>query len=89
MGRRVTTKGDGWSVTLDIEAFERLRKEPLVEADLLARGEAIARGCGEGYVARPAPSKRRARVVVNADTPEAMNHEAQHNELIRHLDDGR
>lgn len=76
-------------VKLNISGFVELRTQVELKADLLGRGRRIAAACGPGYTARLSPSKRRARVTVFADTPEAMHHEAQHNELIRHMDAGR
>lgn len=89
MAGRYTMRGDGYSVDLNIAGFEELRTSEAVQADLMARGARLAAACGEGYVVRDASSRRRARVVVNAETVEAMNHEAQHNELLRNLDAAR
>lgn len=89
MAGDVHLRGPGWELTLLEAGFIELRKSEGVAADLLRRGEAIAAACGEGYTAQVSPSRRRARVTVNADTPRAMHHEAQHNELIKHLDAGR
>lgn len=70
--------------------IRKLLTAPEVEADLLRRGQNIARAAGPGHEADIDPdSPNRARVNVRTATPEAMVSEAGSRTLTRAIDAGR
>ncbi len=77
-------------VKWNVSAFEALRKDPAVEADVHRRARAVADAAGEGFEAFPSiPARRRARAAVVPVTVEAQIRNARDNTLLRSLDAGR
>ncbi len=72
-----------------LRAFERIRRTPEVVRLLGQSAEAIAKGCGEGYVADTEQGKTRARGGVVTATAEAQADNAEHQTLLRNLYRGR
>jgi hypothetical protein len=70
-------------------AVTKLLKEPGVQADLVRRGEAIARTAGPGHVVDLNLESHRASVIVLTSTFEAMQAEATYRRLTRAIDAGR
>lgn len=77
-----------WSV----QAFERLRRLPEVDALLAERARAIAEACGgaeAGYEHSQTSGRTRSRASVITATPEAQADNASSQTLLRGLDAGR
>lgn len=70
-------------------AFEELRREPGVVADLQRRTNAVAAAAGAGYLPSVQQGDTRARGSVITATSEARLDNARHNTLLRALDAGR
>jgi hypothetical protein len=70
-------------------AVEKLMKEPGVQADLVRRGQAIARAAGPGHLVDLNVESHRASVIVITDTFEAILGEANHRNLTRAIEAGR
>lgn len=80
------------SVTLKLHfgAFNALRKDPAVVAELQRRARAIAEAAGEGVeVEDPYLGRSRARVTVRTATNAARRAEAKDRALSSALDAGR
>lgn len=79
------------SIKFNYSAFNQLRSDPAIQAELHRRGEAIAAAAGGGddYKVIDSPNRTRARVIVVTATPEAMREEATNRTLSQALDAGR
>lgn len=71
------------------DAFNALRKDPAIAADLLARGEQIAAAAGRGVIASASENNSRARVIVFTATEEARKAQAESHALTGAFDAGR
>lgn len=79
-------------VEINVAGFNEFRKQPALQADLLARGERIARKAGGSpdFETRVYPDMRtRARVTVGTATTQGRIKEAAHRSLTRAIDAGR
>lgn len=76
-------------VKLHNKAFNALRKDSALVADLEARAQAIASAAGEGYTASSRSGKTRHRVSVITESYEAAEDQAKNNTLLRALEAGR
>ena len=70
-------------------AFQELRRDPRVAADVAARADRVAEACGSGYVSRSGPGRTRARAAVVTATGRAIRDNAVNNTIIRNIGRGR
>lgn len=81
-------------IVFNIRAFEQLRKDPRVVADLKARADRIAAACnahveGDGYEGSVQEGRNRAHGSVITTDFESMADNARNQRLVRNLDAGR
>lgn len=79
-------------IEINVPGFNEFRKQSAVQADLLARGERIARKAGGApdFETRVYPDNRtRARVTVGTATTKGRIEEAAHRSLTKAIDAGR
>ena len=80
----------GMKVTINSAAARKILQSSKVQADLLARAERIATGCGlEGYMADVKVGKNRARASVFTGDAEAILDNARNSTLLKNIDRGR
>ncbi|MBF6428703.1 hypothetical protein IU440_28935 [Nocardia cyriacigeorgica] len=70
------------------QAFEQIRREPVVSTELLKEAEKIAQRAGDGYVAVRGRGRTRNRAAVVTSNAEAIRDNAENNTLIRALGGG-
>ncbi|WNM72797.1 hypothetical protein SEA_REDFOX_10 [Arthrobacter phage RedFox] len=76
-------------IVFNYAAFNRVRKDGAVVADLAARGRAIADAAGEGVGVQTSVGATRARVVVATETRAAAEREARDKTLTAAIGAGR